>query len=164
MLGVFNYKIFIQNVFKFPIYNLLNLLQLKRKTKQNSTTSKQVPIQKSFVFCLFVWWCLTPLSTIVQFVLWRLVLFVEETGGPGENHRPVAGHGQNLSHNVVHLALVEIRTHNISGDRHWLHRSNYHTITATTTPTSIVEWSKSDTPNTHKKITRTFTFLVCYRH
>jgi hypothetical protein len=23
-----------------------------------------------------------------------------------------------LSHNVVHLALIEIRTHNISGDRH----------------------------------------------
>jgi hypothetical protein len=26
-----------------------------------------------------------------------------------------------LSHNVAHLAMIEIRTH-ISGDRHWLHR------------------------------------------
>jgi hypothetical protein len=48
----------------------------------------------------------------------RSVLLMEETGGPGENHLPVASHWQTLSHNVVHLALVEIRTHNISGDRH----------------------------------------------
>jgi hypothetical protein len=26
------------------------------------------------------------------------------------------------SHNVVHLALIEFRTHNIIGDRHLLHR------------------------------------------
>jgi len=26
--------------------------------------------------------------------------------------------GQTLSHNVVHLSLIEIQTHNISGDRH----------------------------------------------
>jgi hypothetical protein len=33
-----------------------------------------------------------------------------------ENHWPVASHSQTLSHNVVHLTLIEIRTHNISGD------------------------------------------------
>ena len=32
----------------------------------------------------------------------RSVLLVKETGGPGENHRPVASHWQTLSHNVVH--------------------------------------------------------------
>jgi hypothetical protein len=52
-------------------------------------------------------------------ILWRSVLLVEETGGPEENHRPVASHWQTLSHNIVHLVLIEIRTHNISGDKHW---------------------------------------------
>ena len=35
---------------------------------------------------------------------------MEETGGPGENW-------QTLLHNVEHLALIEIRSHNISGDK-----------------------------------------------
>ena len=40
----------------------------------------------------------------------------------------VATHWQILSHNdnVVHIALIKIRTHNISGDRY---KSNYHRIT-----------------------------------
>ena len=45
----------------------------------------------------------------------RLVLLVEETGGPGENHHPVTSHWQTWSHDVAHLALIRIRTHNISG-------------------------------------------------
>ena len=49
---------------------------------------------------------------------WLSVLLMDETGGPGKNHRPVASHRQTLSHNVVHHALIEIRTHNISGDSH----------------------------------------------
>jgi len=44
---------------------------------------------------------------------------VEETGVPGENHRPVASHWQTLSHNVV---SNEVQTHNFSDDRHWLDR------------------------------------------
>ena len=85
-----------------------------------------------------VWWCLIPLSTIFQlyrgsqFYCWRK---------PGENQWPVTSHWETLSHNVVHLALIKIRTHNISGDRHWLHRhsckSNYHTIMAMTAPRMI---------------------------
>jgi hypothetical protein len=49
------------------------------------------------------------------------VLLVEETG---ENHQPAACHLQTLSHNGVLSAprMSRMRTHNISGDRHLLHR------------------------------------------
>ena len=83
-----------------------------------------------------VLWCLTPLSTIFQlyrggqFYWWRKPEEPEK-----ENHRPVASHWQTLSHNVVHLALIVIRTHNISAidtDCIGSCKSNNHTITATT--------------------------------
>ena len=37
----------------------------------------------------------------ISVLSWWSVLLVEETGVPGENHRPVASHSQTLSHNVV---------------------------------------------------------------
>ena len=66
--------------------------------------------------CLFV--CLMVFNATFN----NISVLVEETGGPGENHRPVASHWQALSHNVLHLALIEIQIHNISGDSHCLHR------------------------------------------
>jgi len=43
---------------------------------------------------------------IISVISLRSVLLVEETGVPGENDQPVAGHCRTLSHNVyrVHLA------------------------------------------------------------
>jgi len=52
----------------------------------------------------------------LSYISWRSVLLVEKTGGSRENHWTVASHWQTWSHNVVHLTLIEIRTHNISGD------------------------------------------------
>ena len=37
----------------------------------------------------------------ISTISWRSILLVEETGIPGENHRPVASHWRTLSHNVV---------------------------------------------------------------
>ena len=54
-------------------------------------------------------WCLTPLSTILV-ISWRSVLLVEETGIPGENHRPVASHLQTFLHNVVSSTSRSPRT------------------------------------------------------
>ena len=45
-----------------------------------------------FVGLRLVLWCLMPLSTIFHLIMWRSVLFVEETEVPGENDRPVANH------------------------------------------------------------------------
>ena len=68
-----------------------------------------------------------------MFISWRSVLFVEETGVSRENHRPVASYWQTLSHNIVHIALREIRMELsvvIGNDCIGSCKSNYHTITA----------------------------------
>ena len=69
---------------------------------------------------LFMIWfglrCFIPLSGIFQ--LYRGGQFIG-----GENRRPVASHWQ-IYHILlyrIHLAMNGVRTHNFSGDRHWLH-------------------------------------------
>ena len=84
--------------------------------------------------CLFVYlMVLNATFNNISVISWRSVLLVE---GTRENHRPVASHWPTFSHNVVHLTLIEIRTHNISGCIGSC-KSNYHTITATTTHASL---------------------------
>jgi len=66
----------------------------------------------------------------ISVISWRSVLLVEETGVHGKKPPTLT-----LSYNGVHLALLEIRTHNISGDRHYYigsSKSNYHLPTRIT--------------------------------
>ena len=59
----------------------------------------------------------------ISVISWGSVLFAEETGVPGENHRPALSHWSTLSHNAVSSTPCHgIWTHNVSGDRHGLHR------------------------------------------
>ena len=73
----------------------------------------------------------------ISVISWQSVLLVEETGGSGENHRPVASHWQ-IYHIMLYTSpwskfelttLVVIGTGCIGSCK-----SNYHTITATTAP------------------------------
>jgi hypothetical protein len=64
---------------------------------------------------------------------------VEETGVPGENHRPIASHWQTLPYVVLSTpAMHGIRTHNVKGDLGTdctgSCKSNYHTFTTTMVP------------------------------
>jgi len=104
------------------VLDIVTLLQLKEDTSKNYNLLHFWRLE-DVDFDLFV--CLMALNATfnnISVISWQSVLLVEETGGPCENHWPVASHWQSLSHNVVHLALIEIRTHNIRDDRHWLHR------------------------------------------
>ena len=63
-------------------------------------------------------------NILATFISWLSVLLLEETGVPGENHRPVTSHWQTLSHNAVSSIppVSDIQIHSIIGDRHWLHK------------------------------------------
>jgi hypothetical protein len=57
-------------------------------------------------------------------ISWLSVLLMEKTGVPGENHRPAASGWKTLLHNITSRTphLDDIRTHNVSVDKDWLHR------------------------------------------
>jgi hypothetical protein len=79
----------------------------QKKKDKNTSNDLQYITQKTNDWTIWA-----PLSKTVWFmvfsatfnnssvILWRSVLFMKETGVPGEHHRPVASHWQTLSHNT----------------------------------------------------------------
>ena len=55
----------------------------------------------------------------ISVISWRSVLLMEETRGPGENHRPATSHWQTVSHNVVSLSVTCGRSVVLSGYSDW---------------------------------------------
>jgi hypothetical protein len=76
----------------------------------------------------------------ISVILWQSVLLVEEFGEPGENHRPAASHWQTSSIDVASSTprLSGIRTHNVSGDMHWLHIIRVMVFNATFNNISVI--------------------------
>ena len=72
-------------------------------------------------------WCLMPLSTIFQLYCGDQFYWRRKPGVPDENNWPAASHWPTLSHNIDSSTPRQggIRTHNVSGDRHWLDRYLY---------------------------------------
>ena len=77
----------------------------------------------------------------IAVISWRSTLLVEETGVPGENHRPATSHWQTLSHNVVSSTYTslwagyELTTLVVEGtDRTGSYKLNYNTIVTWTAP------------------------------
>jgi hypothetical protein len=114
--------------------NSLRLLCVSRETdldqaihyKVELDWKKKIKIILLIIYSVIGWFglpvcCLTPLLTIFQLYSRRQFYWWRKQEDPGKIIDLSLVTDNFLSHNVVHLVLIEIRTHNISGDRHWLY-------------------------------------------
>jgi hypothetical protein len=81
-----------------------------------------VPIDQISRMWLVWIYGVAPFSTIFQFISWSVSL-MDETEILGENHLwQVTDEFYHIMLHHVHLTMNRARTHNVSGDRHRLHR------------------------------------------
>jgi hypothetical protein len=67
---------------------------------------------------MFVWWWLTPLSTIFQLYRGGQFYWWRKPEDPEKTTHLSQVIDKTLSHNILHLALIKIQTHNVSVDMH----------------------------------------------
>ena len=98
-------------------------IQWKAKIPRCRNSSKFNRKQKKYYTVGMVWFIVFNATfNNISVISWRSVLLVEETGEPREINRLVGSHWPTLSHNFVHLALIEILTHDLCGHMHWMHK------------------------------------------
>ena len=133
---------------QFPIKTLLSELTslISNKIKQMLLHNGSEMISRPRSHSWIIGWVYGVNATFnnISVISWRLVLLVEETGGPGENHQQTTNLSQ-VSHKLHHIMLypspwagVEPTTSVVIGTDYigsW--KSNYHTITASTAPWSL---------------------------
>jgi hypothetical protein len=61
----------------------IDCAECNRRRAAIATTKKELGLEVMVLYLTF---------NNISVISWQSVLFVEETGIPGENHRPVAGH------------------------------------------------------------------------
>jgi len=88
-------------VWTVPKYlpKIINRLNLYKYTQQ-------------YAFGLVWFMVFNAILNNISVISWRSILLLEETGVPGENHRPVANHWQTLSHNIVSSSTRHERSSN----------------------------------------------------
>ena len=119
--------------FRTVCYFLTNLINdpssLKLQSQWSKSNLNMMNIYEESTINFWIWGiyvCLMVFNATfnsISAISWRSVLLMEETGEPGENHRPVASHWQTYSWFELTTSVV-ICTDCISSCK-----SNYHKIT-----------------------------------